>query len=74
MVADQGRGFAPAYVKTVWEKKTCATRPQAARTVPLCQEMSDRYGIVAGGTFGSADADVQASWKALSCGTRRSGK
>jgi hypothetical protein len=36
--------------------------------------MSDRYGIVAGSTFGSADADVQKSWTELSCKTKPSSK
>ncbi|MFY0575953.1 hypothetical protein ACN28S_17715 [Cystobacter fuscus] len=32
--------------------------------------MSDRFDIVAGTSFGSANADAQGSWKALACTTK----
>jgi hypothetical protein len=69
--ADLDFGFAPAEVQSAWKQKACTTTPRDSRKSDLCQEMSDRYGIVAGSTFGSADADVLKSWTELSCKTNK---
>lgn len=41
----------------------------SCKTKPTCQGLSDTWAIYAGKGFGLAPADVQATWKAMNCGT-----
>jgi len=63
----QARGFAPEPAKASWRQQICRTRPSATITAGLCQTMADRFGILNGQSFGSADADSAGSWVALGC-------
>ncbi len=63
----QARGFAPESAKASWRQQICRTRPSATVTPGLCQTMADRYGILNGQSFGSADADTAGSWVSLGC-------
>ncbi len=63
----QARGFAPEPAKASWRQQICRTRPSATITAGLCQTMADRFGILNGQSFGSADADTAGSWVALGC-------
>jgi hypothetical protein len=65
----QFRGFGLATLATqlAYQRIGCKTQPATARRAPLCQELSDTYGIVAGVTFGRASVTAQESWKAMGC-------
>jgi hypothetical protein len=49
---------------------SCLVLAGPAAAQPTCQELSDKYAIIAGKGFGFAPADVQATWKKMNCNTR----
>lgn len=63
----QARGFAPEAARAQWRQQICRTRPAPSTVAGLCQTMADRYGILNGLSFGTADADTAGAWVALGC-------
>jgi hypothetical protein len=50
-------------------KSVSGSEAQPRQAAPTCQQLSDRYGISAYKSWGTADSDVQSLWVAKKCNT-----